>query len=226
MSYPASYRYKRKRVPKKAKILIIVGAVLAAVIVAVVFFQKNVTKILYRLSEASVQSMTVLSVNEAVSETLEHIDYDSLVTVTHGGDGAVTGISANAQNVNLLARTTATLSMANLSARSENGIKVPVGAFTGIEFLAGFGPKVTFKIISVSRVSCEFESAFSSAGVNQTRHSVYMDVEATVTVVMPSGSKEISSVTEVLVAESVIVGEVPDVFLQGDIFGERYDLVP
>lgn len=226
MSYPASYRYKRKRVPKKAKILIIVGAVLAAVIVAVVFFQKNVTKILYRLSEASVQSMTVLSVNEAVSETLERIDYDSLITVTHGSDGAVTGISANAQKVNLLARTTATLSMANLSARSENGIKVPVGAFTGIEFLAGFGPKVTFKIISVSRVSCEFESAFSSAGVNQTRHSVYMDVEATVTVVMPSGSKEISSVTEVLVAESVIVGEVPDVFLQGDIFGERYDLVP
>ena len=226
MSYPASYRYKRKRVPKKAKILIIVGAVLAVVIVAVVFFQKNVTKILYRLSEASVQSMTVISVNEAVSETLERIDYDSLVTVTHGSDGAVTGISANAQNVNLLARTTATLSMANLSARSENGIKVPVGAFTGIEFLAGFGPKVTFKIISVSRVSCEFESAFSSAGVNQTRHSVYMDVEATVTVVMPSGSKEISSVTEVLVAESVIVGEVPDVFLQGDIFGERYDLVP
>ena len=226
MSYPASYRYKRKRVPKKAKILIIVGAVLAAVIVAVVFFQKNVTKILYRLSEASVQSMTVISVNEAVSETLERIDYDSLVTVTHGSDGAVTGISANAQKVNLLARTTATLSMANLSARSENGIKVPVGAFTGIEFLAGFGPKVTFKIISVSRVSCEFESAFSSAGVNQTRHSVYMDVEATVTVVMPSGSKEISSVTEVLVAESVIVGEVPDVFLQGDIFGERYDLVP
>lgn len=226
MSYPASYRYKRKRVPKKAKILIIVGAVLAAVIVAVVFFQKNVTKILYRLSEASVQSMTVLSVNEAVSETLERIDYDSLITVTHGSDGAVTGISANAQKVNLLARTTATLSMANLSARSENGIKVPVGAFTGIEFLAGFGPKVTFKIISVSRVSCEFDSAFSSAGVNQTRHSVYMDVEATVTVVMPSGSKEISSVTEVLVAESVIVGEVPDVFLQGDIFGERYDLVP
>lgn len=226
MSYPASYRYKRKRVPKKAKILIIVGAVLAAVIVAVVFFQKNVTKILYRLSEASVQSMTVLSVNEAVSETLERIDYDSLITVTHGSDGAVTGISANAQKVNLLARTTATLSMANLSARSENGIKVPVGAFTGIEFLAGFGPKVTFKIISVSRVSCEFDSAFSSAGVNQTRHGVYMDVEATVTVVMPSGSKEISSVTEVLVAESVIVGEVPDVFLQGDIFGERYDLVP
>lgn len=226
MSYPASYRYKRKRVPKKAKILIIVGAVLAAVIVAVVFFQKNVTKILYRLSEASVQSMTVISVNEAVSETLERIDYDSLVTVTHGSDGAVTEISANAQKVNLLARTTATLSMANLSARSENGIKVPVGAFTGIEFLAGFGPKVTFKIISVSRVSCEFESAFSSAGVNQTRHSIYMDVEATVTVVMPSGSKEISSVTEVLVAESVIVGEVPDVFLQGDIFGERYDLVP
>ncbi len=226
MSYPASYRYKRKRVPKKAKILIIAGAVLAAVIVAVVFFQKNVTKILYRLSEASVQSMTVISVNEAVSETLERIDYDSLITVTHGSDGAVTGISANAQNVNLLARTTATLSMANLSARSKNGIKVPVGAFTGIEFLAGFGPKVTFKIISVSRVSCEFESAFSSAGVNQTRHSVYMDVEATVTVVMPSGSKEISSVTEVLVAESVIVGEVPDVFLQGDIFGERYDLVP
>ena len=109
--------------------------------------------------------------------------------------------------------------MANLSAACEEGVKVPIGVFTGIEFLAGFGPDVTFKIIPVGSVSCDFRSSFVSAGLNQTLHSIYMDVTATVSVVMPSRTQEISVPTQVLICESVVVGEIPDAYLNGDIFG-------
>ena len=230
MSY-SQYRYRRcghrkNRLSSRKKTLIVALIVFTVIVCVTIFLQKNVTRILYSLSDATLRTMTVTAVNEAVAETMQGTDYDTFVTVSYGEDGSITSVEANAQKVNLYARTTATLSMAKLAEASESGIKVPLGAFTGIEFLAGFGPKVTFKIISVGSVSCRFTSSFSGAGVNQTLHSVYMVFTAEVSVVMPSGTKEIATDTEVLVAENVIVGKVPDVIFGTDLFGGGYQLSP
>lgn len=231
MAYASEYRYKRSghkrnKLNARRRAFIIAGIVLAVLIAVTAFLQKNVSGILYGLSEAAVRAMTVSAVNDAVSETLQGAGYDSFVTVSYDDTGRVSGITADSQKVNLFARTTASVSMAKISEAASAGIKVPAGAFTGIEYLAGFGPRVTFKIISVGSVSCSFRSAFSGAGVNQTLHSIYIDVAASVSVVLPSGTREISASAEVLAAESVIVGEVPDVFFGADIFGGGYQLAP
>ena len=219
--YQTEYRYRRYKKHSGRKKWIILAAVLAAVIGIFLFFHKNVSGLLYSLSEATVRAAATEAVNDAVSQTLtwNNIDYNKLVTVTRGEDDRVLSVEANAQSVNLLARQTVTLSMANLASACEEGVKVPVGAFTGIEFLAGFGPSVTFKIIPVGSVSCDFRSSFDTAGLNQTLHSIYMDVTAAVSVVMPSKTEEITVVTQVLICESVVVGEIPDAYLKGDIFG-------
>lgn len=219
--YQTEYRYRRYKKHSGRKKWIVLAVVLAAIVGIFLFFHKNVAGMLYSLSEATVRAAATESVNDAVSQTLtwNNIDYSKLVTVTRGEDDRVLSLEANAQSVNLLARQTVTLSMANLSAACEEGVKVPIGVFTGIEFLAGFGPDVTFKIIPVGSVSCDFRSSFVSAGLNQTLHSIYMDVTATVSVVMPSRTQEISVPTQVLICESVVVGEIPDAYLNGDIFG-------
>lgn len=231
MAYASEFRYKRSghkknKLSSRRKAFLIGAAVFAVIIVVTVCLQRNVSGILYDLSEASVRAMAVRSVNEAVSETLSGAGYDSFVTIGYDESGNVREITANSQKVNLFARTTATAAMAKLGAASAEGIKVPLGAFTGISFLAGFGPKVTFKIISVSSVDCSFSSVLSDAGVNQTLHSVYLNVSAAVSVVMPSGAREIETQTDVQVAETVIVGEVPDVYFGADIFGDGYHLAP
>lgn len=219
--YQTGYRYRRYKKHSGRKKWIILAAVLAAVIGVFVFFHKNVAGMLYSLSEATVRAAATEAVNDAVSQTLRwnNADYNKLVTVTRGEDDRVLSLEADAQSVNLLARQTVTLSMANLSEACGEGVKVPIGVFTGIEFLAGFGPRVTFQIIPIGSVSCDFRSSFDTAGLNQTLHSIYMDVTAAVSVVMPSKTEEISVVTQVLICESVIVGEIPDAYLKGDIFG-------
>ena len=219
--YQTGYRYRRYKKHSGRKKWIILAAVLAAVIGVFVFFHKNVAGMLYSLSEATVRAAATEAVNDAVSQTLRwnNVDYNKLVTVTRGEDDRVLSLEADAQSVNLLARQTVTLSMANLSEACGEGVKVPIGVFTGIEFLAGFGPRVTFQIIPIGSVSCDFRSSFDTAGLNQTLHSIYMDVTAAVRVVLPSKTEGISVVTQVLICESVIVGEIPDAYLKGDIFG-------
>ena len=105
--------------------------------------------------------------------------------------------------------------MTKLNAACAQGVGVPLGAFTGIDWLAGYGPRVTLRILPVGRVQCEYASAFASAGVNQTLHSVSLQARAAVEVVLPGGSEEIEEQVSALVCENVIVGKVPDIYLQG-----------
>ena len=143
------------------------------------------------------------------------LDILAVGNLERDGEGNVVGISADAQSVNLIARQTVSLSMANLNAACAEGVPVPLGAFTGIDWLAGYGPRVTLRILPVGRVQCEYASAFSSAGVNQTLHSVSLQARAAVEVVLPGGSEEIEEQVSALVCENVIVGKVPDIYLQG-----------
>lgn len=219
--YDSGYRYKRYKKHRVRKKYIIAAAVLLALILLIVWLQSNVAGILYSLSFATVRSATAAAVNDAVAETLtwNRAAYDDLVTVTSDGEGNVLSISANAANANLIARQAVTLTSANLNENCSGGVQVPIGAFTGIEWLAGFGPSVTFRIIPVSTVTCKFLSDFEQAGVNQTLHSVSILLTATVSVVMPSGTQEISADAQILLCERVIVGKVPDAYLGGNLFG-------
>ena len=72
---------------------------------------------------------------------------------------------------------------------SEGGVEVPLGAFSGIEAWAGFGPKIHMKIIPISNVECRFASTFEEAGVNQTKHSIYLEIVADISIIMPSGTR-------------------------------------
>lgn len=100
-------------------------------------------------------------------------------------------MTADAQRINTIARDAAYLAQKNFKALAEAGVKVPLGAFSGIEALSGFGPPVTFKLLPVGAAHCSFRSAFTSAGINQTRHAVYLDIVLDITVVLPCGHERI-----------------------------------
>lgn len=173
------------------------------------------------------RSITTVAVNDAVYYTLsDQIRYEDLVTVDRGEDGNIQAISANSFQINRIARDTAYMSQQNLKKMSEDGIEIPLGAFSGIEAWAGFGPRINIKIIPISNVECRFVSEFESAGINQTKHSIYLEIVADISIIMPSGTSNFASLTPVLVCESVLVGKVPDTYLQADIFGNGYPLAP
>ena len=182
-------------------------------------FQKNVTRVLLSISEATMRASTTVAVNDAVYYTLsDEMRYDDLVNITRNERGEIIAVSANALKINQIARDTASISQANLKNLSLNGIPVPLGALSGVETLAGVGPTVNFKIIPVSSVTCDFSSEFKSVGINQIKHSIYLNVVADISIVMPSRTQNFKVSTDILVGEFIIVGSIPEVYLQSDVF--------
>ena len=214
---------KRKRRKKKAIIILLI--ILTSLVFSGGYFQKNATRVLLSISEATMRASTATAVNDAVFYTLtDEMRYDDLVNVTRNERGEIVSVSANALKINKIARDTASISQANLKNLSLNGIPVPIGALTGIEALAGVGPSVHFKIIPVSSVNCDFSSEFMSVGINQIKHSIYLNVVTSISIVMPSRTEKFHVVTDILVGEFILVGSIPDTYLQTDIFDKPLNL--
>ena len=222
-----SYSTPRKKRLRRRKWLFALGGVLFIIILLVVYFQRNVTRVLLSISEATMRACTTVAVNDAVYYTLsDEMRYEDLVTITRNEAGEIVSFAANPLKINKIARDTASISQSNLKNLSLNGIPVPLGALTGIEAFAGLGPSIYFRIIPVSSVACGFSSTFESVGINQTKHSIYLNVIADINIVMPSKTKNFAVTTDILIGESVIVGKVPDAYLQSDIFGNKAPLTP
>ena len=221
-------RYQPKRArrhKRKKRLLIVLICLFAATCLLFFYFQRNVRRVLISISEATMRASTTVAVNDAVYYTLsDDLRYEDLVYGERDEKGNIVAVSANALKINKIARDTASISQSNLKSLSLNGIPIPLGALTGIEAFAGLGPSIPFRIIPVSSVSCDFSSEFESVGITQTRHSIYLNVIADISIVMPSRTENFAVVTEILVGEFVIVGSVPDTFLQTDIFGNKLPL--
>ena len=202
---PAYSTKSTKKARRKRRALTVLFAFLALTILLFIHFQRNVTRVLVSISEATMRASTTIAVNDAVYYTLsDEMRYNDLVTVVRGESGDILSFSANALKINKIARDTASISQSNLKNLSLNGIPIPLGALTGIEAFAGLGPSIQFRIIPVSSVSCGFSSEFESVGINQTKHSIYLNVVADISIVMPSSTENFAVTTQILVGASSI----------------------
>jgi len=122
-------------------------------------------------------------------------------------------MEANTIKINNIAKNTAYESKCELDSIGEQNISIPIGSLTNSPILNGYGPPINIKILSSGSVICQFKSQFDSAGINQTRHRIYIDVCADMELVLPSSQDNISCQVEIFIAEAIIVGKVPDAFL-------------
>ena len=213
------YRSRTNRIVRR----VIFFLIAVSVLVCGVLYYRSVTSTLLVAIEEVMRARTAQCVNEAVlSSLMQGADYRSLVEVVRGSDGSIEAIAANSLEINRIARNTAVLAQQKLQTAGEQGVGIPVGAFFGIDALVGAGPEVRLSVIPVAVVSCRFTSEFEGAGINQTRHSIYLDVDAELSVVLPGRGETFSVCSQVLIAESVLVGKVPETYLHADIFGDGY----
>jgi sporulation protein YunB len=154
------------------------------------------------------------------------VTYDSLMHVTADGAGQVRLIQANTPEMNRLAAKASLLSQEKLRAAGDQAVHIPLGSALGMTLFAGAGPKIEVQILPVGSVHAAFLTDFSTAGINQTRHRVSLTLTAQVQMVIPTGAKKVEVSTQVAMAESIIVGEVPDTFTDVGSNMEMLDLVP
>lgn len=218
---------KKNNISNKRRTLVLLCVAIGAIVFILIHFQKNVTTVILSISEASIKAIATTAVNEAVFYTLNNeLNYTDLITIHKDNDGNISGITTNSAKINEIARDTAYISQQNIKRLGENGIYIPLGALTGSEALAGFGPKINIKIIPVGNVICNFVSQFKQAGINQTNHRIYLDVIADINIITPTATTKVASQTEVMICENLIVGEIPKTFLNADLFSEQFSLVP
>jgi len=195
---------------------------LAALIFTLVgVYAFNAAKILVKTASATIKSYAAQAANDAIYSVVSAgFSYGDFVKITRGTSGNILSISSETMRINRLAREVVSLTKSNFSSLSASGVKIPIGAFTGIEAFAGAGAKVSLKVISVCAANASFTSLFTSAGLNQTKHSISINVVCDITVTMFAYSDSFSVTSEVPVSECVIVGEIPKFYMQSGVLGE------
>lgn len=205
------------------------GLVLAVLLLtaAVLLMEQNLTRVTLSLAQANARTLAVTVLNEAVQQVVQSgVSYDQLIHVTQGADGQVNLLQADTAAMNRLAAQASALAQSLLESTDNQVVEVPLGAALGLTLLAGSGPKIRVQILPVGAISSRFETEFQSAGINQTRHRILLTLSAAVRLVIPTGAKTIEAATQVAVAESIIVGQVPDSFVDVADNDDMLNLIP
>lgn len=206
---------KNKRLSRKAKAYICLGSVLFVLLCSFLYFQYVVSPLVVSVSYAQVDSIATTMVSDAIYDVLQEQDYEyyDFMEISKLDDGSISFISANTITLNNFARLLSTKAQIYLDRVGSYPVAIPLGSFTGVTALSGIGPKVNVSIVPVGSIITSFRSNFVDAGINQTIHSLYIDVNVTLSVILPLTTKNMAFVTQVLICEHFINGKVPEVYL-------------
>ena len=183
------------------------------------------TKILLDLGEANYSGMLSSASYYAINKSLTNkITYEDLITIEKDGNDKITMIKTDAYKFNALTSKIADGVSEFLSAEIDKGVAVPIGAFTGIKMFAGFGKKVYMPLLSIPSVKCEVVSSFESVGINQTRHSLYVNIVPEVYIVTRFKTRDLTDKITILIFDNFITGEVPEMYFSGKIYSSYKEL--
>lgn len=207
-------RLRYLRLTGRQRVLIwltVIFTMLLALTVAVVLHMKPVVVDLAtaRTSNA-VNRIVVAAVNDAVDSG--RIDYEQLVDFDKDADGHVTALRSNMAAFNRLQASIADDILQRMAEVSSTDLAIPIGTLTGSPLLAGRGPCLRVRMQSVGTATARFDNQFSSAGINQTRHRIILDVDVHVSILLPGLTTYTKVSNEISVAETVIVGGVPETY--------------
>lgn len=168
---------------------------------------------------AIAETRATLIATEAINNVINNkvsltVDPKTLVNVTLDEHGRVVLIQPNTMEFNRLAADTTMKVQEALQAINEEKISIPIGQVLGSQMLASMGPKITVTIIPMGTVQVKVVDKFEQAGINQTRHMVYLVATTQIRIVVPLVSQSVSVNTQVPIAEYVVVGEVPNTYVQ------------
>ena len=155
-----------------------------------------------------VNRIVVASVNEAVDKGV--INYDALVTLEKDGAGRITALRSNMGAVNRILSAIEDDILLRLGEASTSELSIPVGTLTGSALLSGRGPSIRVRMQAVGSVNARFRNDFSAAGINQTKHQILLQVDVHMGILLPGFTTSTRVGNEIAVAETVIVGGVPE----------------
>lgn len=206
--------YRRRRKRRTLALILFLGIVAGLLL----FLRLTVGPMIQELAKARVSNRASYIINEAIEEQLrnDEIDYENIVYLEKDVNGAITALKTNINEINRLKTQILSAIDTMLLDLDINEIGLPLGSIILPELFSGSGPKLPVKVMSISTSDADFYNEFEEAGINQTTHRIRMDVTITMTILTPIGTESVTSSSTVVVAETVIVGNVPGSYVSVD----------
>ena len=189
--------------------LLVAGSIIA-------LLENKLRPVVAEIAAAQAQNTMTAVVENAVTADLaaRQVSYADFVTIQRDEGGAITALTTDMARMNLLRAELTAAVLEALEGVDVSEVAVPLGSLFDLEPLWAKGPAIRAKAMTVGTVRTEFDSQLTSAGVNQTLHRIWLEVEVPMTLLLPGGEVETALHTRLCVAETVIVGKVPDTYLQ------------
>lgn len=184
--------------------------------VAMILFRVKYRQTIQSLAETQVKNTTSDLINDAIDKQIANgnIQYDRIVYFEKDLNGRITALKTNMSEMNRLKTDILNIINDEILALDTSELGIPLGSLFLPEFLSGKGPEIPVHILSIRNSEASFSSSFAEAGINQTLHQINMDVSVDVAVLVFGHTNYFSVSSQVVVAETIIVGQVPETLLR------------
>lgn len=179
------------------------------------------------LAEAEVKQITVNAIIEGTNNLKYYATfYDEFYDYEKNAEGDIVLIKANTTNINLINHYAQKELQKSINTLSNDKITIPMGAFTGSSWLADKGDGIELNVMPIGTVETKIHSYYFNEGINQTLHKLVLKVTATIRMIVPVKSNDVTVTREFLLAEDVLAGRVPESYVTGISDDNIYDLLP
>lgn len=213
---------KKRKSLKKVKIRFLIIIICTLIIFIFYSINKNLSPAIIAVADSELRARTLDIINTNIQtiydEEFKDID---LVSVEKDSNDKIVMVKADTVRLNTLATKISLKGQDELEKMGKVGFKIPLGYVSKVSILSYLGPDIIVKMRPIGRVEVSYESVFESAGINQTRLKIYMNVKSTMQIILPFESSDLEVVNNVPVCETIIVGEIPRTILGSDVLSNK-----
>ena len=203
--------YTKRKTHKYISFIVVIIFIIVIFNIILGFFDKRVMPSIIEIATIMAKSQTLDIINKKSVDILsQEFKYDEMIKIEKDNEGNIILVQADTIKLNYIAAKLSTECNKELSDMNNATIKVPFGWMSDKSAFYNLGPKITTEIEPIGNISTSYESKFESAGINQTRHKIYLNVIAKIRLKLPLKNQDIEVSTQIPVSDTIIVGKIPN----------------
>ncbi|MDY3206656.1 sporulation protein YunB [Clostridium baratii] len=207
--------YSKAQTKRYKSFIVIIIALFIVFNLLLTLFDRKVMPSVLNISETMMRAEAIKTINAVSVEVFdEEASKKDIVKIERDKNNKINSISADTILLNKLSSEIAIRCNERLEELGAKGIEVPLGWMTDKSVYYNLGPKITIEMEPLGNIESSYESVFESAGINQTRHKIYLNVKAKIKIIIPMYTKELEVDAQIPLSETIIVGEIPDAAIQ------------
>lgn len=200
---------------KHPKIIMVIIAIFLLINSILYFFDKNILPAVLSIGEEKVRREATTIINETALDIYsKDFNYNDMILTEKDKDGNITMLRADTVKLNYLSAKLVLASNDKIDKLSEVGLKVPLGYMTKNLVFYNLGPKINVDITQIGNITSSYESVFESAGINQTRHKIYLNINMKMKLIVPLNSRDVEIASQIPISETIIVGKIPNTAIE------------